>query len=171
MSTSLSKCSVWKVKPCIVTPSIPQCPLKSVQPMVTKLTVLEGQKVIERYKRRENGATWPTNEHKWQSPIFIYYYLLIWEARPSKMYVTQSVQGYTVLSLFLIHSKGVMSNSWPRVRAGDRLLLLLLTSSQAAAVYPLLSKAVPTAISTRTVRGLLLCVISATGTCATWESW
>lgn len=57
---------------------------------------------------------------------------------------------------------------WKLVNAA--LLLLLLTSSQAAAVYLLLSKAVLTAISTRAVRGLLLCVISATGTCATWES-
>lgn len=50
------------------------------------------------------------------------------------------------------------------------LLLLLLTSSQAVAVYLLLSKAVLTAISTWAVRGLLLRVISATSTCATWES-
>lgn len=49
-------------------------------------------------------------------------------------------------------------------------LLLLLTQRQSPAVYLLRSKAFLSTISTWAVRGLFLCVISATDTCATWES-
>lgn len=61
---------------------------------------------------------------------------------------------------------GVMLKCW--VKSSEQ-LLLQLTRCQAAAAYRLLSKASWRHLHTP-VRGLLLCVISASGTCATWES-